>query len=238
MRLRFAIYIFLLLTIVVLLLLLSKSKGVTVFAEDRLIENSQLGIILASGFTVFIGALYFSNIQKLSCLLVILFSLASIRELDLLMDKMIPVMGWKLPGICIAVYGLFFWLQNRIKLESQISEFLTFRSFSSLCLAFVIIALSQLLGWELFLKALLSIDYSHNLKRLIEESTEVVGYFLLFIGSIEFVLEINTKNLFQTNQIKKSSCEETKIHLKTNNQQDNDRSLNKETFVRLTESCR
>lgn len=189
-KLRLEIYIFLIFTLAVSLLLLSKHKGVTVFAENGPVEYAQFGIIIAASFTFFVGAIHTEKFQKLSYALVILLGLASIRELDALMDKIIPVIGWKLPALCVGVYGLFFCWQNRCQLKSQIDAFLTSCSFLILCGASVVILpLSQLLGWKVCLKSLLGTDYSRSMKRLIEESIELLGYFILLLGSIEFILE-------------------------------------------------
>lgn len=195
-NLSIKIYLGLTLMVAGLVALIFKKVGAVAFEENGLIECVQFGLIAAAVSTVLFSAVYTENMKTLSYALVILFSLASIRELDSVLDKLIPGMGWQLPAACVGVYGLCFWWLNHRRLESEMRAFWGSRSFGILLLAvIVIVPISQFLGWKAFLKPLLDNNYSRDLKRLIEESGELVGYLLTLLGSVEFALEHQYRRL-------------------------------------------
>lgn len=57
------------------------------------------------------------------------------------------------------------------------------------------LGLAQLVGHRPFLQLVMGDDYTGQYKRVIEESVELVGYFLLFVGSLESLTFVKTVQL-------------------------------------------
>ncbi|MBS3921092.1 MAG: hypothetical protein KG012_19640 [Deltaproteobacteria bacterium] len=168
-------------------------KGdIVIFKENGPIENIQFALIVGTAVLFCAGAVKIAECREISLILALFAGCAAVRELDSVLNNLIPGMGWKLRAILFGVCGVTFGWRRRHRLPGQIALFLCSRSFSLLwCASLVVVPFSQLLGHGAFLKQILGDDYNRYYKRVIGETSELIGYFLLFLGSVEFLLERN-----------------------------------------------
>ncbi len=188
---RFLIYTFIVFTLAVSLPVVIEHGDFIVFSENGPIEWIQLAIIFTSMILFLLDSrLKICEFKHLFLILGIVQACAGFRELDLLFDRFIPVLGWKLPVIlCLIVIALVCHKNNKSILV-QANGFIRTRSFALLWCGFIIaVPYSQLVGHGKFLELLMGNDYLRDYKRVIEELGELLGYLLIMVGSIEAVLQ-------------------------------------------------
>lgn len=171
--------------------LIISNGDISAFLENGPIEWLQFTLFACSTCIL----LVFSRSEECKtrdvfAVLMVLTTLAMIREMDSILDKWIPIAGWKLPGFICVTAGVIFYLRKRDVLASQIDAFINTRAFSLLWCGFIVaVPFAQLVGHGGFLRLLMGDDYNHYYKRFIEELGELAGYLLIFIGCIEAVLQ-------------------------------------------------
>lgn len=176
-----------------------------VFAEGGIIENIQLLLLALAGITFMIAGYQSKHYRPLFLFCASLCCFAFFRELDGLFDKLLPVIKWKFVFIAPAL-SLYYLYKKRKKTYKYFYQFLSSSAFYMMCSAIIIaIPLAQRLGHKPFIKKALSVDASYYtpIRRLIEESIECVGYFILLLSAIECLIIFRDKKN-KTDQIKKS----------------------------------
>lgn len=161
---------------------------IVVFKEGGPIEWSQFVALSLASLAFCTSALARARLQDLSILLALFTSAAAMRELDSPLATLIPYLGWKLPVVLLAVTAATLTWRRRPAMETQLRRFLAYRSFPLLWAGFVVaIPFAQLVGHDELLRLVMGDDYTRDYKRVIEETTELLGYTLILIGSIEFL---------------------------------------------------
>lgn len=112
--------------------------------------------------------------------------IAMVRECDTLLKQNMPVGGWKLPVAVIAVAAILVAWYNRKALGRELETLLLHPVFSLMWCGLAVVIFGQMIGHGDFLEPLLGEDYARDYKRLLEECIEILGYYLILIGSIEF----------------------------------------------------
>ena len=113
-------------------------------------------------------------------------ALGACREMDRVLDALIPVLSWKV-GILFVVVPIVFALRHRNEAMDCLARFLRSRSFTMLCGAFtIVLVLAQLIGHKPYLKAVF-VDMEHfgTIKEMVEESIETIGYVMILMASVE-----------------------------------------------------
>lgn len=167
-----------------------------IFYENGPIEWLQF-ILLSLSVFIFLRAVRSKeyNSRELFSILSLTTAIAMIRELDLILDKYIPVFGWKLPAIFCVAAAIVIYLQRKNQLTVQIDTFIRTRSFSLLWCGFILaVPFAQLVGHGAFLQVLMGDDYVRDYKKVIEELGEMLGYLLILVGSLESVLQEKEDN--------------------------------------------
>ncbi len=192
--LRFVIYSFVIFGCMAAISIIDPIVGIAFYKENGPLELAQLCLLVGAGTTFFIGSFYFPNFSQLFFFLSSFFAFAVIRELDSLLSSMIPWVGWKV-GFVILLLAMVLSYINRNILKNQIRQFIAYRSFAILWVGFLVaVPIAQMLGHGEFLQYVMGDDYIRGYKRVIEESGEVIGYCLLFMGSIESLVQIRWLN--------------------------------------------
>ncbi len=156
------------------------------FSEGSPLEWVQLGILLVTMVVFAMASRNRDAFRQLFVLLAFLPALASIRELDRDFDRLLPGLGWQLPFVVVLVPALVHFIRNRRAIASQVRAFVVHRSFSLLWSGFIVaVPFAQMIGHGEFLERLFGDDYERLMKRLVEESTEALGYLLILLGSID-----------------------------------------------------
>lgn len=121
-------------------------------------------------------------------------ALAATRELDSLLDRLLPVIGWKF-GYLFLLGAILLGICHFKTLWSQSMSFITTPAFVFLWIGFVIaIPLAQLLGHRPIFRLLIESGDIRGLKRIVEESLELMGYLVLLFGAVETMVHLSRKH--------------------------------------------
>ena len=165
------------------------------YAENGLVENMQFVLLFASCIVFLAHAVINRKDRTMLLILSGLCALGGCREMDRILDALIPVVSWKI-GILFVVAPCI-WAATRFEeaIES-LSRFLRSRCFVMLCGAFtIVLVLAQLIGHKSYLAAVL-VDLEHfgTIKEMVEESIETIGYVIILLASIESWFKSQIRN--------------------------------------------
>ncbi len=163
------------------------------YAENGLVENMQFGLLVAS-FVVFLAhALIRRRYRTVFFVLSGLCALGSCREMDRVLDSLIPVLSWKV-GVLFVIVPIVFALKHIDETIECLNRFLRSRSFIMLCGAFTIVfVLAQLIGHKPYLKAVfVDVEHLGTIKEMVEESIETISYLIILLASVESWFEFGT----------------------------------------------
>ena len=163
------------------------------YAENGLVENMQFTLLLAS-FAVFLThALIRRRDRTVLFVLSGLCALGACREMDRVLDSLIPVLSWKV-GILFVIVPIVFALKNIDETIESLNCFLRSRSFMMLCSAFTIVfVLAQLIGHKPYLKAVfVDVEHLGTIKEMVEESIETISYVIILLASVESWFDFGT----------------------------------------------
>ncbi len=119
--------------------------------------------------------------------------IAMVRECDSLLKHYLPVLSWKFPIFCLSVgVLLIIFYKRHVFFDELVAHILT-PFFSLMWAGFAVVVFGQMIGHGDFLEPVLCSHYTRAFKRILEECFELIGYFLIFVGSIEFWWEAELK---------------------------------------------
>ena len=156
------------------------------YAENGLVENMQFAFLVAACVVFLSHALILKGDRTIQFVLSGLCALGACREMDRVLDALIPVLSWKV-GILFVIVPLVFALMRRNEALECLAIFLRSRCFTMLCAAFtIVLVLAQLIGHKPYLKAVF-VDMEHfgTIKEMVEESIETIGYVVILLASVE-----------------------------------------------------
>ena len=187
---RFTAYTLVILVIFASLVPMVYDGDTATFRENGPIEWTQFGLIVVTSAVFLSGACFVTRFRQVFFLLASICATAAFRELDSIMDRAIPLLGWKI-GLFIPVLALCALYAGRNILGAQVRAFVTVQGFAILWTGFiVIVAVAQVVGHGDLLKQLLGDGYTRHYKRFIEETLELIGYWLLLVGGFESLLQL------------------------------------------------
>ncbi|MBS3809139.1 MAG: hypothetical protein KGY38_03155 [Desulfobacterales bacterium] len=200
---RFAAYTLAIFIITASLTPLAEYKDIYfIFTEHGPVEWLQLGLLVAASVLFFSGFFSLPAFRELFLILASVSSFAAMRELDSVLDKAIPWIGWKVAFALLLFAAALAW-KKKDKVKRQLGHYLSSPAFVVLWAGFIVaVPIAQLLGHAAFLESLMGENYMRAYKRVIEESGELLGYLLLLEGSIESLV------LIKKLQIRKLPAEE------------------------------
>lgn len=188
--LRYVIYTVLIFAFGTILPTLAEKGDIRLFKEGGLFEWCQFMILTLLCIIFLLAGCNIKRRRELLFVLAMISGMAMIRELDSLLDDIIPVIGWKLPMTVLVAWGIFYVFDKREVLPDQIRECIRKRSFAILWAGFVFaVPMAQLIGHGDFLRSILGDDYTRNYKRIVEETGEMGGYLMILIGAVECILQ-------------------------------------------------
>jgi hypothetical protein len=164
----------------------SSEDYVEQFREGDAVEWFQQFLILGSALLLGAAAWAYQTLRPLLTAMALLASVAVIRELDSLFDRLIPVMGWYLPGGLLLAAAVVTVIRHRRTLGYQMAQYAqTFSAGVIWCGFITVVVFAQIIGQADKWRPLLGESYTRHIKRVIEESCETFGYMLLFFGAVE-----------------------------------------------------
>lgn len=193
MALRYAAYTILIFAATISLPTFLEDGNIGAFKEGSWVEWFQLMLLGATSSLYFYEAFFSNPHQTIFHFLGCLSAFAAIREMDAFLDRVIPLIGWKI-GFVFILYALFSAYAHRKSFLRQIRIFLNTHSMVILWAGFIVaVPIGQLLGHGDFLQALMGDNYDRDYKRVIEETLELMGYILVFAGSVEAAVELRAE---------------------------------------------
>ena len=183
---RFVLYFAAVYALTLLIWQLSSLYRAETFVEHGIVENIQLLFLLTAGGVFWIESYFLKQESPLLLLFGALCFFAFCRELDNYFEKLIPIISWKFCFLfpAVALVNLY---RHRSKARSVVLSFLRTPAFYLMFTAVIIcIPVAQCLGHKPMLAQVLGGEVDARLaRRIIEESLEVIGYFLLLLSAIE-----------------------------------------------------
>lgn len=190
---RFMIYTVIMKACFYSLPIIAEYAGVATFKESGPVESAQLALVLFSAGILATGAWRSPAWRGLLCLLAFLASIAAVRELDSVLNRLIPVLGWKAPAGVLVFLAAFCTWHYRKGLICQIHGFIASYPFYILWAGMLtVVVCAQSVGNGRLLETMMLSDYVRDYKRMVEELIELYGYFFIAIGSIEMVIRTLT----------------------------------------------
>jgi len=183
---RQGFYFTVLLAVVLGLWRLSDYYKTDTFAENGLVENLQLATLILSTLIFLLTAIKNAFYRPVLFLLASLTAFCCIRELDSLFDKILPIVSWKF-AFLFPLAALFYAFTKRKNFRKVLFHFLDSTAFDLMFTAMIIfIPLAQCIGHRPLIES--AIGHTNHLsyiRRLIEESMELMAYVLILLSSIE-----------------------------------------------------
>lgn len=157
--------------------------------EESLTEYTQSFLLLGTITTfAYLGKakkLY----QRASFLVAAFFTCLLIREQDLFFDHVIFHGFWVYPTLLIAISALIYANQQREKTIEALAEIMKNIYFPILCLGIgITLVYSRLFGMGEIWHQILGDSFQRIVKNIAEESSELLGYILIFYASINYAL--------------------------------------------------
>ena len=156
------------------------------FIEFGIVENMQLGFLLISAAVFFIEGMKFPANRRILFLFAGLCLLGGCRELDSYFDERLPFISWKF-GFLFPAAALISAYRDRKMFRKSLFSFCESYAFNIMCMAILIgLVVAQVLGHRSFIAAVIGDErVSRSVRRIIEESMELMAYFLIFLSSVE-----------------------------------------------------
>ena len=183
---RQAIYFVLCFAFMFGIIAVTKCLGAEVFDENKLIENLQLLLLIASGLVFLTKACLCRRHSTVLALCAALAMFGACRECDNILDKLLPIISWRI-GLLFILAAVIYTIKNYKDFMPALLEFANTPAFFLMCSAITIVGpIAQLVGHRPLLQAALPAHQDiGQIKELFEECVECAGSFILFLSSIE-----------------------------------------------------
>lgn len=183
-------------TLIVELIIYLSMKGYAeeLFKEDCVVEWLQFSALLATSVLFYKSMKKHTELKAGFHVLTILPLMAAMRELDSYLRN-IGHDAWKVFAGVLLIYMIYVLRKNRRTIKGQFSLIVKTRSFGLIFSGFLIVmSFSRLMGQKIFWEAVLQENYVRFAVRILEESFELIGYFLILMGAIEYLFETFPKS--------------------------------------------
>ena len=183
---RQAIYFALCIAFMYGIIAVTRHLGAEVFDENRLIENLQFLLLLASGLVFFIKACLCRRHSTVLAICAALAMFGACRECDNILDKLLPIISWRI-GLLFMLAAVIYTIKYSKDFMPALLEFASTPAFFLMCSSITIAGpIAQLIGHRPLLQVALPAHQDiGQIKELFEECVECAGYFILFLASIE-----------------------------------------------------
>lgn len=157
------------------------------FVEFGLVENLQIALLMVTALVFMVQAALLKESRSLLVFLASLCCFAVIRELDHYFELLIPFISWKF-AIIFPLGAFCYLIRDRKQAKQSIASFIGTPAFSLMVMMmFIFIAVAQVIGNKAFISNSISkLEDVALIRRFIEESVELIGYFVLLLSSVEF----------------------------------------------------
>jgi len=178
--LRFTVYTLVITGAILAIHAAVRYHGKEFFYENNLLEWIQFTVLLTVCLLFAWASCNACGMQHFLILMSMLAAFAATRELDSLLSRFMPVLSWKIGGLFL-LYGMWQLIARRKTFVPQILSFVQTPAFVVLWAGFIIaVPFAQLVGHRPFFRMFIEEAQVRDMKRLFEESSEFIGYLILF----------------------------------------------------------
>lgn len=160
-----------------------------VISDSSLTEAVQEGLL----FFCVCAFVYIAKKYKADGVLMVAGFLACmlIREWDVVFDKLLFHGGWKFIAVPAAVLACYFALRGgKEKAVADLAYFMQRKSYNVLVLGMtMVLVISRILGMRMIVMLYAGISFNEGLKNFMEEGSELMGYLVIFIATLLYLLE-------------------------------------------------
>lgn len=163
--------------------------------ENGIFENLQTITLAVTSLLFIVTAWCNKGYRPIFFLMSMLALAAVIREQDAFFDELMPSVGWAWCWIFPAA-GAVAIFRSRSTILPKVDVFLTSRTFHMMLTAGVVmIPIAQCLGHRSFLVDLMNNDMYDAvlIRRILEETVELMAYIVLFLSAVESLIEFRRK---------------------------------------------
>ncbi|WP_180142902.1 hypothetical protein [Desulfoluna butyratoxydans] len=189
--LRFTFYILFLGTMVLLVTWEARRQpGEVLFNENSILESLQAILLFLTAASAYLAGHINESDTPLASLLVGIASIAAIREFDFALDRYVFDGAWQALALLVAILTFALAWHHRKELKEAVLSFLSRPSFGVMASgALTVLVFSRLMGRQVLWKAVMHEEYIRSVKNAVEESCELLGYSLIFFGTLELLHE-------------------------------------------------
>ncbi|WP_092211294.1 hypothetical protein [Desulfoluna spongiiphila] len=189
--LRFVFYILCLGTMVLLVTWEAKRHtGDILFNENSILESLQATLLFLTAASAYLAGHLNDSDSPLASLLVGVASIAAIREFDFALDRYVFDGAWQAMALIVAAFTFIHAWHHRTALKEAVLSFIGRPSFGVMAAGGItVLVFSRLLGRQVLWQAVMHEGYMRSVKNAVEESCELLGYSLIFFGTLEFLYE-------------------------------------------------
>ena len=163
----------------------SRGWFAAVGAEGGPIEHAQY-LLCGAAAVVFASASRRSSFGHIFALAACGAALGVIREADAFLDHVAFRGAYKVPAALFGAAGLMRAYIGRASVTDELRRWVATPSFALTASgAFIVLVYAQIVGQKELWQALMGSSYLRPVKDVAEEIQELLGYFLIFFGSIE-----------------------------------------------------
>ena len=174
--------------------ILARVYGKSTFDENSVVENIQFLLLICSSFSFLWMIEKNKDFKAVLLLLSSCSLLASCREMDATFDDLIPVVHWKF-AFLFPLVALLYAYKNREGLQQSLFKFFSMPAFDMMYITVILIVpVAQCIGHGPFVESVLGPERVGDIKEFYEEAMEVVGYFLIFLSSVEMYFNLKEEN--------------------------------------------
>ena len=161
------------------------------YEEGSVLEWVQLLFLLSSVVILGVIAHRYQHHRPLAIALASCFLAACIRENDAFFDRYLFRHAWKMGVVIVVVVGVRAVLAERKLVGASLRECANWLSSGVMLSGFMVVfVFSRILGYKVWWMAVMGDGYTRVVTRVAEESVELLGYYLLLIGVLEYALTL------------------------------------------------
>ncbi|ENG5982650.1 MULTISPECIES: hypothetical protein [unclassified Vibrio] len=159
-------------------------------SENSLIEMTQIAFVLFSSLMCLYKSKEYLELKHILVIISSFFMVIFVREMDYHIEQYFPHGSWKYPAWIIIVSVCYFCFNNIVNIKNEVKLFISHSSFTTLTIGFFIVFLfSRFAGYGDFWVEFMGNSYNRDVKNLVEESLELLGYAILLNGVLLIKVE-------------------------------------------------
>lgn len=153
-------------------------------SEVSLTELSQSTIVLTTAILLYKKAIISSTLKGTLFLASTLLTMMFIREADYYLDFVYHGF-WKVPVFIVFSIGVYTVIKRKLPIITPLKQAIHTKAFGyMMCGLFITLVFSRLFGTGTIWRTMLPYDDATYIKNIIQESLELLGYCITFLGAL------------------------------------------------------